>query len=308
MNPQARAWLSGEQAEPGLTPMVLASAGLHAIAAVVILLLPGGLFQRTPPPVIAYTVKIVDPSALGGRLPKGELQPEKPPTGVTSPAPAEEEKKEPPPEKKVEVEKPPEPEPPKPEEKAVVLPEATKKPEPKPTAPPKAKPTPVAAKPKATPKPSREELARLDRDNDIQDAIRRLGEKGKGKEASGLGGREEGKGAALGTGGDGGGGGVLMGLDFIIYKNQVEGIIKKNWTWVGSNPNLTIRIGFTIADAGEIANLRIVQRSGDSSYDDSVVRAIRISNPLPRPPEKYRSVFANYELEFVSGNLASGGG
>jgi len=31
---------------------------------------------------------------------------------------------------------------------------------------------------------------------------------------------------------DGGGGGVLMGLDFIIYKNQVEAIIKKKLTWV----------------------------------------------------------------------------
>ena len=62
---------------------------------------------------------------------------------------------------------------------------------------------------------------------------------------------------------DGGGGGVLTGLDFIIYKNRVEALIKKNWTWVGANPNLTIRVGFRIGDDGEIADLRIVTSSGD---------------------------------------------
>ncbi|MGH7818656.1 MAG: energy transducer TonB, partial [Candidatus Binatia bacterium] len=144
-----------------------------------------------------------------------------------------------------------------------------------------------------------------ERDRRIQEAVRRMGEKGEGKEAAGLGGLEEGKGATLGTGGDGGGGGILAGLDFIIYKNQVEGIIKRNWTWVGANPNLTVRVGFRIQENGDITDIRVVQRSGDGSYDESVLRAIRISSPLPAPPEKYRDVFGNYLLDFVSGELQS---
>jgi colicin import membrane protein len=103
-----------------------------------------------------------------------------------------------------------------------------------------------------------------------------------------------------------GGGGILAGLDFILYKNQVEGIIKRNWTWVGTNPNLTVKVGFRIREDGEIVDVRILQSSGDAGYDQSVLQAIRASTPLPPPPEKYRDVFGDYRIDFVSGNLQSG--
>ena len=290
MSDRGQAWLTHSGSEAELSWMLGLSAIVHIVAAIVVIALPKDLIRRTPPPVVAYTVKIVDPSALGGRLTKGEIKPEEESTGIAKPAPVEEKKPEPPKpveEKKV-VEEP------KPEEKVVKLPDV-----------PKKEPTKKPEKP-AEKKPSKEEVARSKRDSEIQEAIKRLGEKGKGKEAKGLGGVEEGKGAALGIGGDGGGGGILTGLDFIIYKNQVEAIIKKNWTWVGANPNLTIQVGFQISDDGQIANLRVVASSGDASYDESVMRAIRISNPLPAPPEKYRQTFANYVLEFVSGQLKGG--
>jgi TonB family protein len=70
---------------------------------------------------------------------------------------------------------------------------------------------------------------------------------------------------------------------------------------------LTIRVCFQIGNDGQVAGLLVITPSGDSSFDESVLRAIRISNPLPEPPEKYRQTFANYVLEFVSGQLASGG-
>jgi colicin import membrane protein len=293
----SNAWPVRRGAEPALSWMVVFSALLHAAAGLAVVLLPRQWLMRTPAPVVAYTVKIVDPSALGGRLPQGPVRAETA-TGIVNPGRQEEPKPEPPkPEPKPEPKAEPEPEPPKPEEKVVKLPDVAKKPEPK----------PEPKKPAATPRPSKAELARIERDKEIQQAIKRLGEKGGGKQAAGLGGREEGKGAALGTGGDGGGGGILMGLDFIIYKNQVEGLIKKNWTWVGANPDLTIRVGFGIGDDGAITDLRVIDRSGDSSFDDSVLRAVRISSPLPAPPAKYRQVFADYVLEFVSGQLAAGG-
>ena len=287
------AWPARRGAEPALSWMVVVSAFLHVAAGLAIVLIPGQWVMRTPAPVIAYTVKIVDPSALGGRLPQGPARAE-PATGIANPARHEEPKPEPKPEPpKAE----PKPEAPKAEEKVVKLPDVPKKPEPK----------TEAKRPPATPKPSKAELAKIERDQEIQQAIKRLGDKGSGKQSAGLGGHEEGKGAALGTGGDGGGGGILMGLDFIIYKSQVEGLIKKNWTWVGANPDLTIRVSFRIGDDGQIGDLRVIDRSGDSSFDDSVLRAVRISSPLPAPPQKYRQVFANYVLEFVSGQLAGGG-
>jgi colicin import membrane protein len=313
MRSGSSAWLSESGNDPDLFWMVLISAVVHVAIGVAAFLLPASLFTQQPPPVIAYTVKIVDPNSLGGRLPKGAIRPEKAPEGAADVAPAEaakkpEPEKQPEPEKPVPApEKPPEekkPEPPKPDEKTVTLPDAEKKPEPKPE--PAKPPQPEAKKPapekedekKPEPAPkkaTKDELAKAEgekRDQDIQDAIRKLGERGKGKEAAGLGGREEGKGGA--------------GLDFIIYKNQVEGIIRKNWTWVGANPNLTVRIAFSIQQSGEIASLRIVERSGDSSYDESVMRALKVSSPLPPPPEKYREVFADYIIDFLSGELQKG--
>lgn len=291
-----RAWLTSSEPDRDLVRMLLVSVGLHVAAAAVVLVLPSGVFSRPPPPVVAYTVKIVDPNALGGRLSRGPLKPDEAPAGARDTVPQEKEEKPKPEEKKAEEKV----EPPKPEEKAVIIPDEKKKAEEK--KPPEKKPE---AKP-APKKPSKAEVARVERekrDKEIQQAIRKLGEKGRDKEAAGLGGVEEGKGGALGMGGDGGGGGILTGLDFILYKNQVEAIIKKNWTWVGANPNLTVRMGFRIAEGGEITDVRVVERSGDSSFDDSVMRAIRVSNPLPQPPERYRDVFGNYILDFVSGEM-----
>jgi TonB family protein len=302
MSEGRHAWLADRDSEPVLSWMIVLSAILHVAAAAVFFMLPKDFFVRSVPPVVAYTVKIVDASALGGRLPKGEIHPDSAPQGIAQPAPKEEAKPEP----KPKPEKKPEPKP-EPEKKVVKLPDVTKKPEPEKEKPVEKKKAEAKKKEPEKPKPTAREKAEAARDREIQEAVRRLGEKGKGKHASGLGGVEEGKGAALGIGGDGGGGGILTGLDFIIYKNQVEAIIKKNWTWVGANPNLTVRLGFSIAKDGQITDLRIASGSGDASFDESVLRAVRISNPLPPPPEKYRQAFANYVLEFVSGELASGG-
>ena len=328
MSRASRAWLTDSRPDPELAWMVGLSVAVHVVAVLAVFLVPRSMLASTPPPIVAYTVKIVDPSALGGRLPRGPIRPDEEPEGAAAtvqrdepkpetkpdPKPPAEEPAEPPkpPEPKAEPNKPdPKPEPQTEEAKTVTLPdkkpekkaEPEKKPEPKKPATSTAK---APEKKPAAKKPTAEELARAERDRKIQEAISRVGERGTGKTPSGLEGREEGKGAALGTGGDGGGGGTLMGLDFIVYKNRVEGIFKRNWTWVGANPNLTVRIGFRIEEDGEIRNLRILERSGDGSYDESVIRAIRAASPLPPPPDAYREIFADYILDFVSGDMRAG--
>ncbi|MGH7820104.1 MAG: hypothetical protein ACREQ9_10040, partial [Candidatus Binatia bacterium] len=126
MTERSRAWLSMRGSEPELLWMMLVSLGVHVVGLGALLMLPRELFSSAPPPVDAYTVKIVDPSALGGRLPKGALQPEKQPKGAVDAAPQEtkslepEPIPEPKPEPKTEPEKKPEP---KPEEKVVKIPE-----------------------------------------------------------------------------------------------------------------------------------------------------------------------------------------
>jgi colicin import membrane protein len=106
----------------------------------------------------------------------------------------------------------------------------------------------------------------------------------------------EGEGAAsIGPGGRGGPG-VVKGMDFIIYQNRMLSTIKENWAWVGQRSNLRVVVHFGIKENGEIVGLKIVQPSGDPSYDESVLRAVKKSSPLAAPPESYRKDFAEVEL------------
>ncbi len=117
-------------------------------------------------------------------------------------------------------------------------------------------------------------------------------------------GQGEGEGAAaLGAGGRGGG--VVKGMEFIIYQNRMLSSIKDNWTWVGQKTNLKVVVHFSIKDNGEISGLKIVQPSGDPSYDESVLRAVKKSSPLPPPPDSSRKDFADVELTFRPKDLGA---
>jgi len=107
----------------------------------------------------------------------------------------------------------------------------------------------------------------------------------------------EGEGAAsIGSGGKGGG--IVKGVDFIVYRNQMLRLIRERWNWVGKRSDLEVTVRFGIQENGEIVGLKIVQDSGDPSYDDSVFRAVRRASPLPPPPESYRKDFMDVELMF----------
>ena len=110
--------------------------------------------------------------------------------------------------------------------------------------------------------------------------------------------------AALGIGGRGGPG-VLKGMDFVIYQNRMLSTIKDNWAWVGQRANLKVVVQFGIKDNGEITGLKVVQPSGDATYDESVLRAVKKSSPLPAPPSAYRKDFAEVELTFRPRDLGA---
>ncbi|MSP40365.1 MAG: cell envelope integrity protein TolA [Deltaproteobacteria bacterium] len=118
-------------------------------------------------------------------------------------------------------------------------------------------------------------------------------------------GNGEGEGAAsLGVGGRGGPG-IVKGIDFIAYQNRMLSTIKDNWAWVGQRSNLRVVVHFGVKDNGEIVGLKVVQPSGDSSYDESVLRALKKSSPLPAPPEAVRKEFADVELTFRPRDLGA---
>jgi colicin import membrane protein len=135
----------------------------------------------------------------------------------------------------------------------------------------------------------------------LQSAVERAKARGETSQKSAKGeilssGSGEGEGAAaLGSGGRGGPG-IVKGVDFVIYQNRMLSTIKENWAWVGQRGNLKVVVHFGIKENGEIVGLKIVQPSGDPSYDESVLRAVKKSSPLPAPPESYRKDFADVEL------------
>lgn len=115
----------------------------------------------------------------------------------------------------------------------------------------------------------------------------------------------EGEGAAaIGAGGRGGPG-IVKGIDFIAYQNRMLSTIKDNWAWVGQRTNLRVVVQFGIRENGEIFGLKIVTPSGDPSYDESVLRALKKSSPLPAPPESHRKDFADVELTFRPRDLGA---
>jgi colicin import membrane protein len=255
---------------------------------------------QSRPSYPVYTVDLVGGEKIGRNNLGTELVPPSVPkaapkkTAEEVPSPPAQETKQ---ETKKEKPKPLEKE--APLEEKVALKEATKK------EPPKKEPT------KDTKGESKTDEAALDRVRErlIQSAVDRARSRTEGVQNPSRGdvissGQGEGEGAAvLGPGGRGGG--IVKGMEFIIYQNRMLSSIKDNWAWVGQKSNLKVVVHFSIKDNGEIIGLKIVQPSGDPSYDESVLRAVKKSSPLPPPPESSRKDFADVELTFRPKDLGA---
>jgi colicin import membrane protein len=165
---------------------------------------------------------------------------------------------------------------------------ADKKPTPKPTA----QPTPAKT---ATPAPAKKTDAKKDVKNtkksDGEDVDKRLQaalQRYLGESSDGGG---KGFGAAKATGGNSMGGGVVRPPEFFVYEKIVRSRIKEAWRWYDTNTSRITVIAFEIEPDGVINNVRLVKSSGDSAYDESVMRAAMKASPLPPPP---RSVYEQY--------------
>ncbi len=171
---------------------------------------------------------------------------------------------------------------------------AERRPTPKPTPPkatPKATPAPTKKSDTATPSKITKKSEGDEVDKNYQAAMQRyLGE------SSDAGGK--GFGAAR-VGGAGMGGGVVRPPEFFTYEKIVRTRIKEAWRWYDANSSLITVIAFEIEPDGVIKNVRLVKSSGDSSYDDSVVRAAVKASPLPPPPKSvYEQYFKSVRITF----------
>jgi colicin import membrane protein len=110
--------------------------------------------------------------------------------------------------------------------------------------------------------------------------------------------------AATGSIGDGttdaGGGGSVVGFEFLSYRQRIFGAIKSNWTNTVREAGLVAAVRFQLAPDGTVSAVELVRSSGDRVYDQAVVRAVQRSNPLPPPPERYRDDFREVIVDFHS--------
>jgi colicin import membrane protein len=289
--------------EERLSRWLFFSFVVHVILIVSLFLMPYLPSPKVPAPPV-YTVDLVGGERIGGN--NLGTEPYRPPESKTESKKAAPEPSVPPPETKKEakqdearkekVEKP---------EKIQKLKAAEKPLPPLEKAPLKEalkKEPPI----KDATKEAQSEEASLDRVRErlIQSAVERVKSRTEtpakppptGEVISAGPGEGEGA-AALGQGGRGGG--VVKGIEFISYRNKVFSIIRDNWAWAGQRSDLKVTVRFGIRENGEITGIKVVQSSGDPSYDESVLRAVRKSSPLPAPPESYRRDFSDVELNFL---------
>jgi colicin import membrane protein len=290
--------------EERLPKWLLLSLIFHGLFIAVLFIAP--LLPRSRPEAPVYVVDLVGGEKIGGMKIGTEIAPpptkakEAEPAPAAPPPPKVESKKEAP-EKSKPVEKK------APEEKKTTIKEKTKA-EPVKSEPALAKKEPPkeTKAEKAETKSSESASADSVRERLLQAALERAKARAENPQKQALStGPGEGEGAAGPGVGGRGGPGVVRGMDFIIYQNRMLGTIKDNWTWVGQRSNLKVVVHFGIKDSGEIVGLKIVQPSGDPSYDESVLRAVKKSSPLPAPPESYRKDFADVELTFRPRDLGA---
>ncbi|MBN2062476.1 MAG: TonB C-terminal domain-containing protein [Deltaproteobacteria bacterium] len=99
----------------------------------------------------------------------------------------------------------------------------------------------------------------------------------------------------------GGGGGAASGIMTRIYQMEIENRIKSNWSYpvaAGNRRDLEALVILRVKSDGTIVDSRFKKTSSDSVFDQSVMKAIERSDPLPPFPEGYRRSYDEIEINF----------
>ena len=96
----------------------------------------------------------------------------------------------------------------------------------------------------------------------------------------------EGIGAAK-LGGKGFGGGTLADPEFIAYMKLLDQLVHEKWSWLPGSDRLQATVEVYLQPDGQMTSVRIAKASGNSAFDDSVMRAVYGANPVPPPPQKF---------------------
>jgi colicin import membrane protein len=100
------------------------------------------------------------------------------------------------------------------------------------------------------------------------------------------------------------GSGSDNGITIRIYKMEVEDRVKNNWSYpvalvsARGRKDLEATVVVKVKNDGTILKSWFKRRSSDAVFDDSVLKAVDRSNPLPPFPEGYRKIYDEIEINF----------
>jgi TonB family protein len=309
---------------------VAVSAIAHIGIVIFVLFIVPKLFGAETPPLLAYTVKIVDSIPAGDpgtRLPAINSEPPPPahqaakPKEPLPPLPEKAEPTPPPADDKNAIALNTLKQTPTPTPTETPVPEPSRTPRPHRTPHPTPRPTPEATpkprmKPKPKPSPTPLALAKAEspdlhkeldkvRQQLMRDHLKALKEAAKAEDESARNAkpsddpgsgpvvadrRREGVGMGVGPGN--GSAGMLQDPGFVMYYQDMQDRIRRAWSYAGGSADLAATVKFGINPDGSLNSLKVTQSSRDPAFDDSVARAIRAAAPFGAPPEKYREAFA----------------
>ncbi len=256
-----------------LRRMIGLSAALHAAAFLLLMSAPGYGPSRSISGQI-YEVNLVDFSSVPAKASSGQSSPQ--PVKDSSPVRREE------------------------QAKRIAEPIAVKE---KPvTLAKKVIESPKAEKPKVAPsKLIDDALSRIEKK--VEEDQKRAKEKDAlSKAVSKIG--EEVRKAGEGVPAGGAAGGALQGVAIRIYQVQVANLIKRNWSFPAAHLDprtkreLEAVVMVTVRSDGTIVSSRFSMRSPSPVFDESAMRAIDRSNPLPSFPEGYQMTMDEFEIKF----------
>jgi len=163
-----------------------------------------------------------------------------------------------------------------------------------------------AAVKKVEPTPKAEKNAKSDDANHLSQAISDLKKKSRSEEnqqthldqaISKL----QGKVGGTGSAGETPGTGAIGSLAMRIYQETVKSHIQDNWSYpaaIQNRKDLEVTVHLKIREDGAIMKYEFLKKSGDSIFDQSVLKAIERSNPIPPFPEGYEKSYDEFEFRF----------
>jgi colicin import membrane protein len=95
--------------------------------------------------------------------------------------------------------------------------------------------------------------------------------------------------------------GGITGTAMQIYLMEVENLIKSNWAYPATmerRKDLEAIVVLTVKSDGSVTQTRFQKRSPSPLFDDTVIKAIERSNPLPPFPEGYKRSHEEFEINF----------